>query len=110
MPYAIELFLDEHADRQVRQIWAALDEHGIPSLGSILNADYHPHVTFSVFRSFSLAGSKDVIRAAVKCGPLSESPEQTARSAPFSNTVVRPVRSQTKQSSWNSILGRQCRL
>lgn len=49
MPYAIEMFLDDHADRQVRQIWAALDEGGIPSLASEPGADYHPHVTLSVF-------------------------------------------------------------
>ncbi len=33
MPYAIELFLDERADHHIRRIWAALDDHGIPSLG-----------------------------------------------------------------------------
>jgi hypothetical protein len=49
MPYAIELFLDDLADRQVRQIWAALDAGGIPSLASAPDADYHPHVTLSVF-------------------------------------------------------------
>ena len=31
MPYAIELCLDERADHQIRQIWAAPDERGIPA-------------------------------------------------------------------------------
>ena len=47
--YAIELFLDEDADAQVRRVWAALDEHGVTSLGSVPASDYHPHVTLSVF-------------------------------------------------------------
>ena len=51
MPYAIELPLDERADQQIRQIWAALDEQGITSVGGIPGADYHPHVTLSVFES-----------------------------------------------------------
>lgn len=50
MPYAIELLLDGHADQQVRQIWAALDEGGVQSLAGIPDAHYHPHVTMSVFR------------------------------------------------------------
>ncbi|GIH21622.1 2'-5' RNA ligase family protein [Rugosimonospora africana] len=49
MPYAIELFLDERADGRVRQIWGALDTHGISSLGSIPDTHYHPHVTLSGF-------------------------------------------------------------
>ncbi|MBO0869225.1 MAG: 2'-5' RNA ligase family protein [Micromonosporaceae bacterium] len=49
MPYAVELFLDDRATVQIRQIWAALDEAGITSLGSIPETDYHPHVSLSVF-------------------------------------------------------------
>ncbi|WP_305783423.1 2'-5' RNA ligase family protein [Symbioplanes lichenis] len=49
MPYAIELFLDDEAERRVREIWAALDAAGIQSLGGIPGTDYHPHVSFSVY-------------------------------------------------------------
>jgi len=49
MPFAIALFLDERSDLIVRQIWAALDDHYVTSLGRIANSDYHPHVTLSVF-------------------------------------------------------------
>jgi 2'-5' RNA ligase len=62
MPYAIELFLDERADRQVRQVWAALDEHGIPSLGGRPDSHYHPHVTLSVFER----GDPTQVAAAVR--------------------------------------------
>jgi 2'-5' RNA ligase len=51
MPYAVELFLDERADRRIRQIWATLDDHGITSLGSIPGAAYRPHVSLSVFEN-----------------------------------------------------------
>lgn len=49
MPYAIELFLDDHADRLIRQIWTALDEHGLRSLGGSPDSRYHPHVSLSVY-------------------------------------------------------------
>jgi 2'-5' RNA ligase len=62
MPHAIELFLDEHADHRVRQIWAALDEHGIPSLGSSPDSNSHPHVTLSVFERGNPAQVADTLR------------------------------------------------
>jgi hypothetical protein len=49
VPYAVELFLDEEAEQQVRRIWAALDRAGISSLGGIPDTHYHPHVSLSVF-------------------------------------------------------------
>jgi hypothetical protein len=62
VPFAIELFLDERADHRIRQIWAALDEHGLPSLGSIPDSDYHPHVTLSVFEHGDPAQVADALR------------------------------------------------
>jgi len=49
MPLAVELFLDQEADRRIREIWAALDARGITSLGGIPGTLYRPHVTLSVF-------------------------------------------------------------
>lgn len=49
MPMAIELYLDDDSDTRVRAAWARLDEHGIRSLGTRDHADYHPHVSLSVF-------------------------------------------------------------
>jgi hypothetical protein len=62
MPYAIELFLDERADHQIRQIWAALDERGIPSLGSIPGTQYRPHVTLSAFEHVDPAEVAEALR------------------------------------------------
>ena len=49
MPFAIVLLLDETSDLRVRQIWTALDDQRVTSLGSIPSSDYHPHVTLTVF-------------------------------------------------------------
>jgi 2'-5' RNA ligase len=62
MPYAVELFLDDQSTVQIRQIWAALDEHGITSLAGIPGTDYHPHVSLSVFDHDDAAGVADALR------------------------------------------------
>ncbi|MEU8660302.1 2'-5' RNA ligase family protein [Actinoplanes philippinensis] len=62
MPYAIELFLDERADRRVRQMWAALDAAGVMSLGGRPGTDHHPHVTLSVFQEGDPDQVADVLR------------------------------------------------
>lgn len=62
MPYAIELFLDDEADHRVRQIWTALDGHGVPALGSVPGAGYHPHVSLSVFEGGDPAGTAEALR------------------------------------------------
>jgi hypothetical protein len=49
MHFAVELFLDGQADRQVRKIWTALDREGIRSLGAEPESAYRPHVSLSVF-------------------------------------------------------------
>jgi hypothetical protein len=61
MPFAIELYLNESADRQVRQIWAALDARGIQSLGGIPDSDYRPHVALAVFDQGDVAGIADAV-------------------------------------------------
>jgi hypothetical protein len=62
VPQAIELFLDERADQRIRQIWAALDDHGIPSLGSSARSRYRPHVTLSVFEHESPREVAEAVR------------------------------------------------
>ncbi|MFC4066660.1 2'-5' RNA ligase family protein [Actinoplanes subglobosus] len=62
MPFAIELFLDEHSDRLVRHIWAALDAHGVGSLGSRPGSGRHPHVSLSVFEHGDASTVSDVLR------------------------------------------------
>lgn len=46
---ALEIYLDEAADKAVRRAWAILDAAGIRSLGSVADTDYHPHVSLAVF-------------------------------------------------------------
>jgi len=65
VPQAIELFLDERADHRIRRIWAALDDHGVTSLGSIPDSRYRPHVTLSVFGRGNPAEVADAVRPVV---------------------------------------------
>ncbi|MCA2216104.1 2'-5' RNA ligase family protein [Wangella sp. NEAU-J3] len=62
MPHAVELFLDERADHQIRQIWAALDAYGVTSLGSVPQSRYRPHVTLSVFEHGNPSEVADAVR------------------------------------------------
>src|SRR5688572_22383236 len=49
MPFAVELYLDAAAQDRVREIWAALDDVGVPSLASSPGASYRPHVSLAAF-------------------------------------------------------------
>jgi len=51
MPFAVELYLDDDADKRVRSIWEALDAGGVQSLGSVPRSAYRPHVSLAVFDS-----------------------------------------------------------
>ncbi|MDT0341731.1 hypothetical protein [Streptomyces litchfieldiae] len=62
MPFAIELLLDPAADRRVREIWAALDAHGVPSLGTNPGGEVRPHVTLSVFDGYDAERLPDAAR------------------------------------------------
>ena len=46
MVAALELYLDVDATRRVRTLWRALEDEGIPSLGS-LHAKHRPHVSLA---------------------------------------------------------------
>lgn len=60
--FAVELFLDEEADRRVRQVWAALDREGIRSLGADVKSAYRPHVSLSVFEQGDPAEIAEALR------------------------------------------------
>jgi 2'-5' RNA ligase len=47
MATALELYFDGASEARVRAIWAALDAHGVPSLGAAGGA-FHPHVSLCV--------------------------------------------------------------
>ena len=46
MPFAVELFFDTQAEKQIFGAWNAIKEAGISS--SLLNAGYRPHVSLGV--------------------------------------------------------------
>ncbi|BBH65087.1 2'-5' RNA ligase [Actinoplanes sp. OR16] len=46
MVAALELYLDVDATRRIRTLWRALEDDGIPSLGS-LHARHRPHVSLA---------------------------------------------------------------
>ena len=61
MALAVCLLFDARADRAVRQLWAQLEEHGIPTLLSHTHGRHLPHVSYAVFRTFDV----DRVRAAM---------------------------------------------
>ena len=46
MPFAVELFFDTHAEKQIRDIWKAVQNAGISS--PLLDGGYRPHVSLGV--------------------------------------------------------------
>ena len=46
MPFAVELFFDTQAEKQIRDIWKAVQNAGISS--PLLDAGYRPHVSLGV--------------------------------------------------------------
>lgn len=46
MPFAVELFFDTHAEKQICDAWEAIQQAGISS--SLLDAGYRPHVSLGV--------------------------------------------------------------
>ena len=46
--FAVVLYFDEFTEHRVRQAWAALDQHGVPSAASTNEPDYRPHITLAI--------------------------------------------------------------
>jgi 2'-5' RNA ligase len=66
MPFAVELYLDEDADRRVREVWEMLDGEGIRSLGSQPGTDYHPHVSLAAFGEVDIERVVPALRDALR--------------------------------------------
>jgi 2'-5' RNA ligase len=49
MAHAITLLLDEASEAEVRSLWTALDDAGVPSLARHGHGRHHPHLTLVVF-------------------------------------------------------------
>ena len=57
MPYVVELLLDERAADEVRVIWKALADAGVPA--RYLEHDLAPHVTIAVFDELDAGRARD---------------------------------------------------
>ncbi|HXI83631.1 MAG TPA: 2'-5' RNA ligase family protein [Verrucomicrobiae bacterium] len=51
MPFAVEMFCDESADKRVREIWNDLAQAKLTS--SMIDGGYRPHVTLGVFEGYT---------------------------------------------------------
>jgi len=51
MPFAVEMFFDQNADKLARDVWAALAQANITSF--MIDGGYRPHVTLGVFDRYS---------------------------------------------------------
>ena len=63
MPFAVEMFFDEDADKFVRGVWADLAQAKITSF--MIDGNYRPHVTLGVFDQYSSPGFENELRAFV---------------------------------------------
>jgi hypothetical protein len=63
---AVCLLFDREADRAVRQLWAQLEERGIPTLLTHTHGVHVPHVSYAVYRTFDV----EAVLAAVGALPV----------------------------------------
>ena len=49
--FAVVLYFDKATERRVRQIWAALDLNGVPSVASSHGVGYRPHLTLAIIEA-----------------------------------------------------------
>ena len=56
MPFAVELFFNTHAEKQICDAWEAIQQEGISS--SLLDAGYRPHVSLGVCKRIELGAFK----------------------------------------------------
>lgn len=63
--FAVVLYLDEDTEHRIREIWAALDVHGVASVAQRHGPAYRPHLTLAVVETTHAAGLAEALR-----GPL----------------------------------------
>src|SRR6266436_5923177 len=64
MPFAVEMFFDENADKRVREIWDDLARAKVNSF--MIDGGYHPHVTLGVLEGYTSPGFENEFRAFCK--------------------------------------------
>ena len=60
MPFAVEMFFDESADKRVREVWDELAQANLTS--SQIDGGYRPHVTLGVFEGYTSPKFEDGLR------------------------------------------------
>lgn len=60
MAHALQLFFDEAADQQVRELWQRLDKAGVPGLATQTHRRHRPHVTMAVAGTIPAAARKAI--------------------------------------------------
>lgn len=70
MALAVCLLFDARAERAVRQLWAQLEERGIPTLLTHTHRQHLPHVSYAVFRTFDAERVRDAVEALAPAGPV----------------------------------------
>jgi 2'-5' RNA ligase len=68
MPFAVEMFFDENADRLVRKLWDGLARAKINSF--MIDGGYDPHITLGVFEGYTSPAFEDEFRAFSKRSAL----------------------------------------
>jgi 2'-5' RNA ligase len=60
--HAVVLHFDEETDRRLREVWAALDVHGVDSVARTHGAGYRPHITLAIIETASEARAAEALR------------------------------------------------
>jgi hypothetical protein len=58
---AVCLLFDARGDRAVRQLWARLEGHAIPTLLTHTHRQHVPHLSYAVFRTFVVEQVRDAV-------------------------------------------------
>jgi len=81
MALAVCLLFDARGERLMRELWARLEEQGIPTLQTHTHGLHHPHLSYAVLLDWDL---DDVMRT------LTDLPDGGAFSLAFHGTVAFP--------------------
>ena len=71
MALAVCLLFDPRSERLMRDLWARLEDAGVPSLASHTHGRHHPHLSYAVLRSWDLAKVQAALADLPDAGPFS---------------------------------------
>lgn len=70
MALAVCLLFDTRSDKLVRELWARLEDAGVPTLATHTHARHHPHLSYVVLRSWDLARVREAVEALPPAEPF----------------------------------------